>query len=84
MKFECVIPIVIDGNRVRVGDIIDDQSELFEVAEKFSKPREGKGLNTIYFVPVSGQKKPVDEAKAISDIARERQYNPPASMRKKQ
>ena len=83
MKLECVMPIIIDGNRVRVGDIIDDQSELFEIAEKFSKPREGKGKGTVFFTPVSGPKKNVEEPKSLSDVARERQYNPPASMRKK-
>ena len=86
MKLECVLPIIIDGNRVRVGDIIDDQSELFEIAEKFSKPRsvkDKKPVKTVFFVEVAGPKKNGDEPKSLSDIARERQYNPPASMRKK-
>ena len=85
MKLECTIGIIIDGNRVRVGDIIDEQSPLFETAELFSKPRtvKDKKINTVYFSQVDGQKKNVEEPKSISDIARERQYNPPASMRKK-
>lgn len=86
MKLECIIGIIIDGKRVRVGDIIDEQHPLYETAILFAQPREVKDkvVKTVYFAQIDGKQKQIDdEPKSISDIARERQYNPPASMKKK-
>ena len=71
MKYECTVGILLEGKRVRVGDVLD--SEEFPLVEK--KPKN--------FAPVSNAPKAdKDQPMTISDIAKARQFSPAAKPKK--
>jgi len=70
MKYECIKPILLEGNRIRVGAIVD--AAVAEV-----KPD--------YFASVDPDYNPaleVDQPMTISDIAKAKQYKAPHQKQK--
>ena len=74
---ECVIGIIIDGHRVRVGDVLGPDNPLYETALKFASPRKyGEKVVSAVFFTSPGKKEDVNKPATISEIARSRAFNP--------
>ena len=75
MKYQCIVPILVDKLRVRVDDVVDA-----DIAEAAGEHKDK------YFVPVTKAKAaPVaEQPMTISDIAKAKQYAPPVGRRKAQ
>lgn len=70
--FECTIPVLINGRRIRAGEMVDDSTvkELKEVAAR-------------HFAQVTKPKDTTEQPLTVSDIAMQRQYKSAATFGKK-
>lgn len=73
--YVCVKPILLGAQRIRVGDVVGEETFKLMV-----KKVDGKVIpcGADYFEPAGKKKVTVDEPMTVSDIARARQYKPAA------